>query len=95
MTNYACFLDILLIETLIKYLNNFCIIYLDNILVYLENPFNYAKHVYKVLLQLCKIRLQANIKKCKFNVTYTKYLGFVVSTNSIKVNLEKVKTICN
>jgi len=82
-------------ETLIEYLDDFCTAYLDNILIYLENPLNYTKHIRKVLLQLCKAGLQANIKKCEFNVTCTKYLGFVISTNSIKVNLEKVKAICN
>ena len=80
---------------LIKYLNNFCIVYLNNILIYLENLFNYIEHVCKVLLRLCKVRLQANIKKCKFNVTCTKYLRFVISTKGVKVNLKKVKAICN
>jgi hypothetical protein len=48
-----------------------------------------------VLLQLYKVGLQADIKKCKFNVTRTKYLGFVISTNRVKVNPEKVKAIRN
>jgi hypothetical protein len=48
-----------------------------------------------VLLQLCKVGLQANIKKYEFNVTCTKYLRFVISTNRVKVDLEKVKAICN
>jgi hypothetical protein len=48
-----------------------------------------------VLLQLCKTGLQADIKKYKFNVICTKYLGFVVSTDGIKVDLEKVEAIYN
>jgi hypothetical protein len=48
-----------------------------------------------VLLQLYKVGLQANIKKYKFNVTCTKYLRFVISTNRVKVNLEKVEAIYN
>jgi len=82
-------------KMLIEYLDDFCIAYLDNILIYSSNPLEHDKHVRKVLLQLCKAGLQANIKKCKFNVTCTKYLGFVISTNSIEVNPEKVKAICN
>ena len=82
-------------KTLIEYLDDFCTAYLDDILIYLNNPLEHDKHVRKVLLQLCKARLQADIKKCKFNVTYTKYLGFVISTDSIEVDLEKVKAICN
>lgn len=37
--------------------------------------------------------MQADIKKCKFYVTQTKYLGFIVGTNRIKVNSEKVLVI--
>jgi len=82
-------------KTLIEYLDNFCIAYLDNILIYLENPLKHEEYVYKVLLQLCKTGLQANIKKYEFSVTCTKYLGFIISTNSIEVDLEKVEAICN
>ena len=80
---------------LIKYLDDFYTAYLDNILIYLENLLKYKEYICKVLLQLYKVGLQANIKKCKFNITYTKYLSFVISTNSVEVNLEKVKAICN
>jgi hypothetical protein len=48
-----------------------------------------------VLLRLREAGLQADIKKYEFNVTCTKYLRFVISTNRVKVNLEKVKAICN
>ena len=80
-------------KMLMEYLDNFCIVYLNNILIYLEDPLKHKEHVYKVLLWLCKARLQVNIKKCEFKVTYTKYLGFVISTNSVEVDLEKVKAI--
>ena len=69
--------------------------YLDNILIYLDNPLEHEKHVWKVLLRLWKVGLQADIKKCKFNITYTKYLGFIISTNGIEVDLEKVEVIRN
>ena len=81
-------------ETLMEYLDDFYTAYLDDILIYLENPLDHKEHVRKVLLQLRKAGLQANIKKCKFNVTYTKYLGFIISTDSIEVDLEKVEVIC-
>jgi hypothetical protein len=44
-------------ETLIEYLDDFCIVYLDNILIYLEDPVQYKEHVYKVLLRLYKVGL--------------------------------------
>ena len=47
----------------------------------------------KVLDCLYNISLQADIKKYEFKVKRTKYLEFIVSTSSIKVDLEKVKVI--
>jgi hypothetical protein len=82
-------------ETLIEYLDDFCTVYLDDILIYLEDPLQYKEHVCKVLLRLRKAGLQADIKKYEFNVTCTKYLGFVISTNGVEVDLEKVEAICN
>ena len=76
-------------KTLIEYLDDFCIVYLNNILIYLEDPLKHKEHVYKVLLWLYEARLQVDIKKCEFKVTCTKYLRFVISTNSVKVDLEK------
>jgi hypothetical protein len=64
-------------------------------LIYSENLLEHTEYVCKVLLQLCKAGLQTDIKKCEFNVICTKYLGFVISTDSIKVDLEKIETIHN
>jgi hypothetical protein len=37
--------------------------------------------------------LQANIKKSEFKITYTKYLGFIISTRGIKVDPDKIAVI--
>ena len=39
-------------NVLFNYLNNFCIAYLDDILIYLDNKLEHTKHVYKVLQRL-------------------------------------------
>ncbi len=44
----------------------------------------------KVLERLRNTGLQIDLKKCEFYVTRTKYLGFIISTNSIKVDLDKI-----
>ena len=46
-----------------------------------------------MIKRLQKASLQANIKKSEFSVKRTKYLGFIISTNSIKTNLEKTFVI--
>ena len=81
-------------NVLIEYLNDFCTAYLDNILIYSEDPLEHELHVKKVLMQLKDARLQVDIKKYKFKVTCTKYLGFIILTDRIEVDLDKTECIC-
>jgi hypothetical protein len=74
-------------------LDDFYIAYLDNIIIYSENIEEHELYVYKVLEKLRDTGLQVNIKKCEFLVTYIKYLGFIISTDSIKVDPEKISII--
>ncbi|KAF2194200.1 hypothetical protein K469DRAFT_548438, partial [Zopfia rhizophila CBS 207.26] len=62
---------------LFNYLNNFYIVYVNNILIYLNNPFKYNLYI-------------PNIKKSKFNIISTKFLSFIISTNSIIIDPKKV-----
>jgi hypothetical protein len=82
-------------DVLFDYLDDFCIAYLDDIIIYSEDPLKHECHVRKVLNRLCKAGLQVDIRKSEFSVTYTKFLGFIVFTNGIKVNLKKVAVIKN
>jgi len=66
-------------DVLFKYLNFFCTAYLDDILIYSDDPLTHQEHVNKVLQRLRDADLQANIQTCKFGVTRTIYLGFIIS----------------
>lgn len=46
-----------------------------------------------VLAKFQKFGIQANVNKCKFHMTETKYVGLTISTKSIKIDLVKVKAI--
>jgi hypothetical protein len=76
-------------------LDDFYTAYLDNIIIYSEDPLKHKCYVQKVLDRLRKAGLQVDIRKFEFSVTRTKFLGFIVFTNSIKVNPEKVAIIKN
>ena len=54
---------------------------------------NHDAHVHKVLQRLQDAGLQADIKKCEFSVKRTKYLGFIISTDRIKVDSEKISAV--
>ena len=65
---------------LFKYLDDFYTAYLDNILIYLDNILKHKHYIKQVLKHLQAASLQVDIKKTKFHVTCTKYLGFIIST---------------
>jgi hypothetical protein len=80
---------------LFDYLDDFCTAYLDDILIYSDNKLEYKHYIKKVLKWLHGAGLQIDLKKCEFHVTYTKYLSFIISTNSIKVNQDKISIVKN
>ena len=80
-------------DILFNYLDDFCTAYLDNILIYSSNKLKHKEHVQRVIERLQEASLQANIKKSKFSVKHTKYLGFIISIDGIKTDLEKTYMI--
>jgi transposase InsO family protein len=70
-----------------------CTAYLDDILIYSEDELQHETHVKQVIERLHKAGLQADIKKCEFGVKRTKYLGFIISTDGIQVDPDKIKVI--
>ena len=76
-----------------EYLNKFCIVYLDNILIYSSNLKEHKEHVWLVLTKFCEFGIQADVDKCKFHITKTKYLGLIISTKRIRMDLAKIEAI--
>ena len=80
-------------DVLFDYLDDFYIIYLDDIIIYLENELEYTEHIRKVLQRLLKAGLYIDIKKSEFKVEKTRFLGFIIGTRGIEVDPEKVSVI--
>jgi transposase InsO family protein len=80
-------------DVLFDYLDDFCTAYLDDILIYSENEEEHELHVKKVLQRLREAGLQVDIAKSEFSVTKTKYLGFIISTDGIEVDPDKIEVI--
>jgi hypothetical protein len=82
-------------DVLMDYLDDFCMAYLDDILIYSEDPLEHEAYVKKVLQRLREAGLQADIKKYEFNVTRTKYLGYILTTSSLEIDPDKVEPLRN
>lgn len=73
------------------YLDVFCTTYLDDVLVYSEDPKEHTSHVLKVLQRLLDRGLHVDIDKCEFSDKQVKYLGLVVATDGISMDLDKLE----
>jgi RNase H-like domain found in reverse transcriptase/Reverse transcriptase (RNA-dependent DNA polymerase)/Integrase zinc binding domain/Integrase core domain/Chromo (CHRromatin Organisation MOdifier) domain len=82
-------------DLFLDYIDQFMTVYLDDILIFSKNKKEHEEQVKKVLERLRKAGLQADIRKSEFHVTRTKYLGFIVSTDGIAVDPEKIEAIKN
>jgi hypothetical protein len=80
-------------DTLMNYLNEFVVAYLDDIIVYSNNKKKHIQHVRKILQRLRETNIQADVNKCEFHITETKFLVMIIDRDDIKMNLEKIKAI--
>jgi hypothetical protein len=80
------FVNSIFIDCLDQYLTAF----IDDLLIYSNNELDHQLHVHAVLQCLREHGLQALIKKYEFHVIKMWYLGFIISTDGIQVDLEKV-----
>ena len=72
-------------QTLYNFLDKFCIVYLDNILIYSEVEADYEKYIKKVLSRLCDTGLYCKLEKCEFSVKKVRFIGFVVLPDSVAI----------
>lgn len=75
------------------YLDDFVMVYLDDILIFSKSKAEHEAHVRKVLQRLRDEKLIANIKKCEFLKTELEFLGFHISAGGYLPSRTKVKAI--
>ncbi len=95
LTNESIFFQQYMNDILWDFLNDFCQVYLDDILIYSKTRKKHRDHVKLVLSRLCEAELQMNIRKCKFNVEETVFLEVIVSEQDLHMNSSKMIIIIN
>ena len=61
-----------------KYLDDFIIVYLNNIIIYLNSKKEYKEYIKQVLNRLYKENILVVIKKYKFHTKKTDFVGFII-----------------
>ncbi len=76
-----------------RYLNQFVIVYLNDILVYSKTKKEHVQHVKKILQTLKKVDLRIKSEKSEFHVQSVQFLKFIVMFQSLRMNLKKIKVV--
>ena len=93
LTNAPATFNRLMQDIFRLYLDDFVLVFFDDILVYSKSIEEHEEHVRKVLQLLREHKLYAKKSKCKFFSPQIEYLGFIVSEEGISVDPAKVKDI--
>ena len=88
----AVFMD-LMNRVFHMYLDQFVIVFIDDILVYSESKEKHAEHLRIVLQTLCDQRLYAKFSKCEFWLNRVVFLGHVVSAEGVSMDPQKIEAI--
>ena len=77
------------------YLDQFLVVFIDNILVYSKSREEYERHLSLILQTLKDKQLYAKLRKCEFWLNKMSFLGHVVTKDGISVDLGKVNVVSN
>ena len=76
-----------------EYLDEFIIVYLDNIIIYLITKEEYKEYIKQVLRRLQEEQILVVIKKYKFFTRKINFIRFIIKLGYISIDLKKVKAI--
>ena len=88
----AAFMD-LMHRVFQPYLDQFVIVFMDDILIYSQSEWEHEYHLRIVLQLLRDHQLYPKFSKFEFWLTEVRFLGHVVSTSGVSVDPEKVKAM--
>ncbi|MBW0572736.1 hypothetical protein O181_112451, partial [Austropuccinia psidii MF-1] len=95
LTNAPASFQNLVNDIFADYLDFFVVVYLNDIMVFSSSLDEHVKHVASVLQRLRDNTSFAKASKCVFHASSVEYLGYVVSSDGLKMDSLKVQKILN
>jgi Reverse transcriptase (RNA-dependent DNA polymerase) len=80
-------------DVLREYLNDWCIVYLDDVLIHSLTPEEHLEHIELVFKTVREHKLYGKLSKCIFMRKELDYLDHVVSGEGISVNPSKIEEV--
>ena len=77
------------------YLDQFVVVFIDDILVYSRDEQEHEQHLKIVLQTLRKKKLYAKLRKCDFWLKEVSFLAYIMSTEGIRVDPTKIGAVVN
>ena len=93
LTNAPATFQRLMNYVLYDYLNDFVVVYLDDILVCSDTFKEHLVHLRKVFDKLREANLVIKLKKCKFGQRKIKFLGHTIRTDGLRIDPENIGKI--
>jgi hypothetical protein len=78
-----------------EYLDDFVVIFLDDILIYSQTEEEHERYLSLVLDSLRKNQFYAKLKKCAFWLSKVAFLGHVINQHGISVDPKNVASVVN
>ena len=76
-------------------MDDFIIVYLNDIIIYSNSEKEYKEYIEWVLSRLYKENIPVIIKKYKFHTRKTDFVGFIIELRQISMDPKKIKAIEN
>jgi hypothetical protein len=95
LTNAPAYYMNLMNKVLKEYLDQFVVVFIDEILVYSKNEEAHEDHLRLVLQKLHDNQLYAKFSKCDFWLKEVAFLGHIINNGGIKVDASKISEILN